>query len=246
MRFGRRQIAGLAAMAAVSITVPAESAPTPAAATPPGTVHTVTLLTGDRVTFSSDGGRVSAEPGPGRDGIAFDIATDGGDVRVVPSDAGPLLAAGRLDERLFDVTGLVEAAYRLEMHSERAAWLSTKTDIAWTFRSGQTSGQVPLPLWTVGFSPNVDQYNSVCGGVVHAVPVTVTPQAGAAVGSPASLTVEASFDDGATWRQVPVVGGAAKIPHPRGGGFVSLRATAADSAGNTVTQTVIRAYRHHR
>jgi hypothetical protein len=138
-----------------------------------------------------------------------------------------------------------EAAYRLEMHSERDAALSTRTDVAWTFRSGQTSGQVPLPLWTVRFSPNVDRYNAVRGGVLHAVPVTVVAQPGAAVGSPASLTVEASFDDGATWRQVPVAGGAAKIRHPRGDGFVSLRATAADSAGNTVTQTVIRAYRHH-
>jgi hypothetical protein len=137
-----------------------------------------------------------------------------------------------------------EAAYRLEMHSERDAALSTRTDIAWTFRSGQTGGQVPLPLWTVGFSPNVDLYNAVRGGVVHAVPVPVTPQPGAAVGAPASLTVEASFSDGATWRRVPVVGGAAKIPHPSGDGFVSLRATAADSAGNTVTQTIVRAYQY--
>jgi len=139
-----------------------------------------------------------------------------------------------------------EAAYRLEMHSERDAVLSTKTDIAWTFRSGQTSAQTALPLWMVRVSPNVDRYNSVRGGVVHTVPVMVTPQPNAAVGSPSRLVVEASFDDGATWRKVPVVGGAAKIPPPRGDGFVSLRATAADSAGNTVTQTVIRAYRHHK
>lgn len=71
----------------------------------------MTLLTGDRVTFSADGGHVSAEPGPGRTGITFDVSTAPGSVRVVPSDTAPLLAAGRLDPRLFDVTGQVAAGY---------------------------------------------------------------------------------------------------------------------------------------
>jgi subtilisin family serine protease len=141
-----------------------------------------------------------------------------------------------------------EGAYRLELHAERGApyALSTRNDTVWTFRSGQTDAPVALPLWTVRFSPDVDQNNAVRPGAVHAVPVTVTPQSDADVGTRARLKVEASFDDGATWRQVPVVGGAAKIPHPRGNGFVSLRATAADSDGNTVTQTVVRAYRYGR
>jgi len=139
-----------------------------------------------------------------------------------------------------------EAAYRLELHAERGApfTLSTRNDTVWTFRSGRTDGPVVLPLWTVRFSPDVDQCNAVRAGAVHAVPVAVTPQPDADVGTPASLAVEASFDDGATWRRVPVVDGAAKFPHPRGSGFVSLRATAADSEGNTVTQTVVRAYRY--
>ncbi|MEV4757671.1 hypothetical protein AB0J86_21515 [Micromonospora sp. NPDC049559] len=58
------------------------------------------------------------------------------------------------------------------------------------------------------------------------------------------LAVEASYDDGATWNRVPVRDGAARVRHPAGAGFVSLRATAADGAGNTVRQTVVRAYRY--
>jgi hypothetical protein len=58
----------------------------------------------------------------------------------------------------------------------------------------------------------------------------------------ASLTVEASFDDGRTWRAVPVAGAVATIDHPRAARFVSLRAKAADANGNTVEQTTIRAY----
>jgi hypothetical protein len=56
------------------------------------------------------------------------------------------------------------------------------------------------------------------------------------------LTVEVSFDDGQSWQVVPVVGRSVLIWHPHQEGFVSLRATVADTTGNTVEQTIIRAY----
>jgi DNA-directed RNA polymerase specialized sigma24 family protein len=87
---------------------------------------------------------------------------------------------------------------------------------------GRTDGPVALPRWTVRFSPNVDQSNAVRAGAVHAVPIVVTPQPDADTGT------------------------LAKVSPPQGNGFVSLRATAADSKGNTVTQTVVRAYRYGR
>ena len=141
-----------------------------------------------------------------------------------------------------------DATYRLELHAERGApfALSTRADIAWTFRShrGETGTTTRLPVWTVRFAPQVDRFNAVPAGAVQAVPVTVTPQPGAVVGDLSGLTVEASFDDGATWRRAAVKNGAALVPHPAGSGFVSLRAKASDSAGNTVEQTVIHAYRY--
>ncbi|GAA3190174.1 hypothetical protein [Nonomuraea roseoviolacea] len=55
-----------------------------------------------------------------------------------------------------------------------------------------------------------------------------------------------STDDGASWRQVPVVpsgtGWTALIANPGIPGFVSLRATSTDTAGARVTQTITRAY----
>jgi hypothetical protein len=58
--------------------------------------------------------------------------------------------------------------------------------------------------------------------------------------------VQVSYDDGATWRPVPVLGTGlertALVFHPRGDGFVSLRASAVDSNGNAVEQTIIHAY----
>jgi hypothetical protein len=74
------------------------------------------------------------------------------------------------------------------------------------------------------------------------VPVRVEPAPGEDTGEVTSPTVEVSFDDGETWRRAPVLTGHVFRWHPRGEGFVSLRATATDTAGNTVEQTAIRAY----
>src|SRR3954452_2674626 len=75
-----------------------------------GDRRTTTLLNGDRVTLTADGG-VSVAPGPGRSKVVMLTSTVNGHVRVIPADAVPLLRAGRLDPRLFDVTGLLADGY---------------------------------------------------------------------------------------------------------------------------------------
>ncbi|MEU8105630.1 S8 family serine peptidase [Nonomuraea muscovyensis] len=69
---------------------------------------TVTLLTGDKVVVSGSGHRV--EPAQGRR-VRFTARERDGHLIVVPSDAAPLIARGVLDERLFDVTGLLASRY---------------------------------------------------------------------------------------------------------------------------------------
>jgi len=71
----------------------------------------VTLITGDRVVVSAGGRQVRLVPGEGRDGIRFATQRVDGRLYVIPSDAATLVASGRLDRRLFDVTGLVAARY---------------------------------------------------------------------------------------------------------------------------------------
>lgn len=74
----------------------------------------VRLITGDRVTLGKDGdgGRiVSVEPGAGRRGVVFRTLEQDGRLSVLPSDAGELVSAGRLDPKLFDVTALVAQRY---------------------------------------------------------------------------------------------------------------------------------------
>ena len=55
------------------------------------------------------------------------------------------------------------------------------------------------------------------------------------------MKVELSYDDGKTWQQVSGHDGRFRLSAPKKASFVSLRASARDSAGNTVNQTVIRA-----
>jgi len=51
-----------------------------------------------------------------------------------------------------------------------------------------------------------------------------------------------SYDDGASWRSVPVTGGGvARLDHPAGAGSVSPRASAT-TRGTDVEVTVVRAY----
>ncbi|SCE05716.1 Serine protease, subtilisin family [Streptomyces sp. TverLS-915] len=70
---------------------------------------TVTLVTGDRVTLTAlPGGKqtVTVDRAPGATGTVRTEEVNG-HVRVVPAEAEPYLAQGKLDPRLFDVTELV-------------------------------------------------------------------------------------------------------------------------------------------
>ncbi|MFC9856290.1 MULTISPECIES: S8 family serine peptidase [unclassified Streptomyces] len=72
--------------------------------------YTVTLVTGDKVTVTDIGGgtqTVDVKRPLGVDGLVRTQIT-GGRITVTPDEARPYLASGKLDQRLFDVTGLLE------------------------------------------------------------------------------------------------------------------------------------------
>ncbi|GAB7037369.1 S8 family serine peptidase [Catenuloplanes niger JCM 9533] len=137
------------------------------------------------------------------------------------------------------------ASYRLEVSASRGgpAVLSTDVRVAWTFRSAHTTGLTRMPLSTIRFAPPVDASNAAPAGRRVTVPVTVHAQPDSAAAPNAQLTVDVSYDDGATWSAAPVTAGTVVLDHPSTPGYVSLRAAAADASGNSVVQTVIRAYR---
>ncbi|MEU7930478.1 S8 family serine peptidase [Micromonospora echinofusca] len=142
------------------------------------------------------------------------------------------------------------ADYRLEVSSKRSFTdLATEVAATWTFRSRHVGGDDPvaLPASVIRFAPRLDRDNAAPAGRSFVIPVEVQRQPGAPRARIAALTVDASYDGGKTWQRARVRPGGdgwtATVRHPDGTGYVSLRATARDAAGNTVTQRVIQAYR---
>lgn len=73
----------------------------------------MTLITGDRVIVGQGNGApaVRVEPGPGRAAIGFLTHRHRDEVIVIPQDVAALVADGRLDRALFDVTRLLADGY---------------------------------------------------------------------------------------------------------------------------------------
>ncbi|MER7244257.1 S8 family peptidase [Kribbella sp. NPDC000426] len=74
--------------------------------------QSVTLITGDRITLKGgDPAKPAVQPGAGRTKVAFSSYRLKDHLYVVPSDVREQLSTGKLDTRLFDVTGLIKAGY---------------------------------------------------------------------------------------------------------------------------------------
>ncbi|MBP2330504.1 subtilisin family serine protease [Kibdelosporangium banguiense] len=139
------------------------------------------------------------------------------------------------------------ADYRLTGEVNRKGdpnWpLSTSISGDWRFRSSSADEGKALPLLNVRYDPAVDLRNRAPGGKAFSFPVSVERQGGTPC--VAKFTVDVSYDDGATWQPAHVwhIGNSwnVGVKHPASG-FASLRANVTDTDGNSVQQTVIRAY----
>ncbi|MFD3614244.1 S8 family serine peptidase [Streptomyces sp. NPDC058676] len=74
--------------------------------------HRITLITGDRVSVDTKGRVVGLERAKGREHIPVQIRKADGHTLVIPADAARLVATGKLDQRLFDITELNKSATR--------------------------------------------------------------------------------------------------------------------------------------
>ena len=110
----------------------------------------------------------------------------------------------------------------------------------WTFTGDRSTGVQQHPVSAVRFTPALDDNGSVRKGL-FALPVSVENQPGT-TSRQRLRSVQVSYDQGATWQTAPVIGGYALLCQPANAKSVSLRATAADRAGNSVDQTIIDAY----
>jgi subtilisin family serine protease len=127
-------------------------------------------------------------------------------------------------------------AFTITDENTRAGTYSTMSRTAWTFRSGRVAMRTMLPLSAIRFRP----------GPGNVLSFAVQHQNGSSAGPTIAFRLQVSYDDGQTWRNVLCVRvgdrGVAIPRPPAAGGFVSLKASAADAAGNRIEQTIVRAY----
>lgn len=146
-----------------------------------------------------------------------------------------------------------DSTYRMTFEQDNPqSWtqLSTHTEAEWTWRSSHVAvgSSAVEPLIVADYDVSTDLHNRVAaarGRHRVTVGLNLGHQAGAAASTITGATVAASYDDGATWAPAEVhrtQSGRYQVSLPAGHGFVSLRLTAADSAGGTLRQEVTRAF----
>jgi hypothetical protein len=163
------------------------------------------------------------------------------------------------------------ADYRLEIDNfSKAPWSwGTTSKSAWTFHSAAPNRDGGLPPWyacaidrpdrgrdcaflTLLFARYdlpLDALNRALAGRPYHFTVSVDGQPFAPQPQVREVSLDVSYDDGATWQpaQVSRVGKSGTyevtVRHPGSAQFVSLRLRAEDDHGNGLTQEVTRAYR---
>ncbi|MFI2630068.1 S8 family peptidase [Streptomyces collinus] len=98
--------------------------------------HRITLITGDRVVLDAKGRVIGLEHAKGRENVPVQIRKVDGHTLVIPVDAARLVATGKLDQRLFDVTELNKSTTRKAQKKGlkvivgyRGSAASTKADV---------------------------------------------------------------------------------------------------------------------
>lgn len=160
------------------------------------------------------------------------------------------------------------AAYELDWTEALTATGEPAITTDWTFRSGprDPAATMPseevcapdatrscsfLPLLFLRYDLALNDDDQATAGTPEMVNFTVTGQQNAPPPAGVSATVSASFDGGQTWttpQPATSLGGGqftTTISQPAlasTDGFVALRVTATDRAGNSVTQTILNAY----
>lgn len=160
------------------------------------------------------------------------------------------------------------ATYRLDASGQISPDPAATTETGWTFHSSPAdpAASLPttetcapdatrscsfLPLLFIRYDLPLNYHGQATAGSPEPVRFTVTGQQDAPAPSGLSATVSASFDGGQTWTtpQAAASLGSGRFtttisqpPLASTDGFVALRVTAHDGAGDSVTQTITRAY----
>ncbi|WP_406466545.1 S8 family serine peptidase [Streptomyces sp. NBC_01594] len=157
------------------------------------------------------------------------------------------LAQGSYTTIAADAPSAGRLPYRLVLDGSRDASVSAysaTTHTEWGFTSAAPTADTSavLPLIQLDYGIDTDPDGRADRHAKVAVSTAHLPGA-AGAGTIAPVAVEFSYDDGRTWHKADRAhDGRYPVAPQNRARFVSLRATAHDTAGNTVTQTVIRAF----
>ncbi|MCX4580422.1 S8 family serine peptidase [Streptomyces sp. NBC_01571] len=148
--------------------------------------------------------------------------------------SGDAPGAGKLPYRLV-VTGKRDVAFTPYSSSTRTEW-------DFTSKAAADDADAVLPLVQIDYEVGTDSAGRA--GRRDTLSVTAAQLPGAAgAGKVGAVTLEMSYDGGTTWhRATRDHDGRYRLDAPKKASYVSLRASAEDSAGNAVHQTVIRAF----
>ncbi|MGW1542458.1 S8 family serine peptidase [Streptomyces sp. NPDC002309] len=176
---------------------------------------------------------------PGDDGVTEQVSLHQGDqVLVEPTN--------RFEVEVPEDPG----TYRLVMDTSRNTSgrpYSTRTHTEWTFASRLHDHATGTPLALVQLDYGVPTDLSGKAHRRSAVTVGASHMPGVLDGAPMkAVTLEVSYDDGATWHRTSVrhteAGWQGKLDAPSRARYASLRTSATDQRGNNVSQTIIRAF----
>ncbi|MFE7747487.1 S8 family serine peptidase [Streptomyces sp. NPDC057428] len=181
----------------------------------------------------------------GHAGTAFD---SGSTVHASLYQGSTLLADG--DDLINSDVSPATLPYRLVEDTTRdvpGRPYSTRTHTEWDFTSGHLSPTTKesLPLVQLDYAVPTD----LSGKARRRAGITVIPSqsVGTSAGRFRTVALDLSYDDGVTWTHTPPshkvsTGWHFTLNAPAEARFVTLRATAQDTAGNNVVQTVVRAF----
>ncbi len=148
--------------------------------------------------------------------------------------SGDAPSAGKLPYRLV-VTGKRDVPFTPYSSGTRTEW-------DFTSKAASDGSDAVLPLVQINYTVATDQAGRA--GRHDTLSATAAQLPGAAgAGRVGAVTLELSYDGGTTWhRATGDHDGRYRLDAPKNASYVSLRASAEDSAGNAVHQTVIRAF----
>ncbi|MGK5742543.1 S8 family serine peptidase [Micromonospora sp. URMC 103] len=142
--------------------------------------------------------------------------------------------------------------YRLVVRTAQdpaAGGYSVRTESEWRFRSKAPAAGVEssvVPLLQLDYAVDTDASGTARRTTDLTVSAAHLPGV-TGCGSVGQVGLDISYDDGAHWQRQTVSrtgdgSWTARLRAPKGAAYVSLRARAADGAGDSVSQTVIRAF----